>query len=149
MDPSEFTAAGIKALLQRKREQKLAEEQAARAAHEASHQALRESFEKLQVPADAMQRVMRVVERALDDGLKEAQVYRFPSDFMSDNGRSLTSGYGDWTRQLTGGAARAYEFFQRELEPNGFLLKARIVEYKDGIPGDAALFLAWEEPPKP
>ncbi len=148
MDPSEFTADGIKARLQRRREEKLAEERSEREAYEANQKALRESFENVQLPPDAMQRVMRMVERALDDGHKEAQVYQFSSDFMKDNGRSLTSLYGDWTQELTGAAARAYEFFQRELEPRGFLLRARIVDYQDGIPHDAGLFLTWEEAPK-
>lgn len=135
MGPEEFSADGIMARLQRQQEAKLAEEKAKRNTDLAQQEELREAFENLQLPPDAMRRVMMRVERALEDGHKEALVYQFSSDFMKDNGRSLTSLYGDWTQQLTGAAARAYEFFQRELEPRGFLLRPRIIEYKDGIPG--------------
>lgn len=148
MDSSNFSAAGIRERLQRAREAKVAAEEAQRAAHAGDQAAMREAFEAQQLPPDAMTRVIAMVERAIRNGEKEAQVFQFPSDFMKDSGRSITSQYGDWTQQLTGAASRAYAFFQSELAPRGFMLRPRIVTYKDGIPGDVGLFIAWEESPK-
>lgn len=146
MDPNDFSVKSIRARLQRVRQAKLAEEEAHRAAHAAEQASLREAFDAQQVPANALSRVIATVERAIRNGEKEALVFRFPSDFMNDSGRSITSHYGDWTTQLTGAASRAYAFFKAELAPRGFQLKARIVSYTEGIPGDVGLFLSWEEP---
>lgn len=146
MDIDDFSAAGIKARLQRARDAKRAEEEAHAAAHAAEQAELRKSFDQQQLPPDAMARVIRLVERAIGRGEKEALVYRFPSDFMKDSGRSITTTYGDWTQQLTGGASRAYDFFAKELAPRGFQVHPRIVDYKDGMPGDVGFFLSWEEP---
>jgi hypothetical protein len=143
MEPGEFTADAIQARLRRAREERLAEEQAQRDAAAAHHQALHDAFEAQELPPDAMQRVIKLVERAIENGQKEALVFRFPSDFMSDSGRSITSQFGDWSQNLTGAASRAYGFFQKELEPRGFTLRARIVEYKDGMPGDVGFYLQW------
>lgn len=146
MDPNDFTADGIRARLQQKRDAQRAEERAQREATAAQHGALREAFEKQELPPDALQRVMLLVDRAIEGGLKEALVYRFPSDFMKDSGRSITSKIGDWTQQLTGAASRAHTFFKSELEPRGFSLRVRIVEYKDGMPGDVGFYLLWDKP---
>ena len=146
MDPKDFTADGIRARLQRKRDAERAKERSQHAAAAAQQAALREAFESQELPPDALQRVMLMVDRAIESGLKEVLVYRFPSDFMNDSGRSITSHIGDWRQHLTGGARRAHAFFKSELEPRGFLLHAGIVEYKDGMPGDVGFYLVWEKP---
>jgi hypothetical protein len=146
MDLKDFTADGIQARLQRKRDAERAKERAQHDAAAAHHLALREAFEKRELPPDALHRVMMMAERAIENGQKEALVYRFPSDFMSDSGRSITSRIGDWRQHLTGSARRAHEFFRSELEPRGFSLRAGIVEYKDGIPGDVGFYLSWARP---
>jgi hypothetical protein len=148
MDPKDFTADGIRARLQRKRDAQRAEERVQREAAASHHAALHEAFEKRELPPDALERVMLLVDRAIENGLKEALVYRFPSDFMNDSGRSITSRIGDWTQHLTGGASRAHAFFKSELEPRGFSLRAGIVEYKDGMPGDVGFYLIWDKPEK-
>jgi hypothetical protein len=143
MELKEFTADGIRARLEKKREARRAEEQAMRDAAAAHRKALHEAFEKQQLPPDALERVMRLVNHAIDDGQKEALAYRFPSDFMKDSGRSITSQIGDWTQQLTGAARIAYDFYTRELEPRGFTLRACILDYKDDMPGDVGFYLGW------
>lgn len=146
MDSKDFTAGGIRARLQRDRDSQRAKERAQQDAAAAQQAAVRDAFEKQELPRDALERVMLVVERAIESGLKEALVYRFPSDFMNDSGRSITSHIGDWRKQLTGAARRAYEFFESDLKPRGFLLHAGIVEYKEGMPGDVGFYLVWDKP---
>jgi hypothetical protein len=145
MDPKDFTAEGIRARLQRQRDALRAEERAQHEGAAVQHAALREAFDKQEVPPDALQRVMLMVDRAINNGHKEALVFRFPSDYMDDSGRSITSGYGDWTQRLTGAARRAHAFFKSELEPRGFQLRPGIVEYKEGMPGDVGFYLRWEK----
>jgi hypothetical protein len=145
MELKDFTADSIWARLEQQREAKRAEEQAMRDAAAAHHRALRQAFETRQLPPDALERVMRLVNHAVGNGQKEALVYRFPSDFMKDSGRSITSQIGDWTQQLTGAGRIAYDFYKRELEPRGFTLRACILDYKDDMPGDVGFYLGWEK----
>jgi len=144
MDISDFTAGGIRAALERRYAAKQAAERAALAHQAAEHAALHAAFDAQDLPADTLDRVAAMVGRAIELGEKEALVMRFPSDFMKDSGRSLSSHSGDWAAQLTGVAARAQAFFERELAPRGFTLRAGIVEYKDGMPGDAGFWLRWD-----
>jgi hypothetical protein len=145
MDASQFTAAGIRAALERKQAEKAEAERQHREKQAAEHAALHETFEKQEVGPHALERVMAVVQRAIEQGEKEALVLRFPSDFMKDEGRSLTSHIGDWTGQLTGFAARGVAWVRQELEPRGFRVRAAILDYdKEGIPGDVGIFLRWD-----
>jgi hypothetical protein len=40
-------------------------------------------------------------------------------------------------------AKRAYEFWQEELEPQGYKLSAQFMDFPGGVPGDVGLFLRW------
>jgi hypothetical protein len=40
-------------------------------------------------------------------------------------------------------AKRAYEFWQEELEPQGYKLSAQFMHFPGGVPGDVGLFLRW------
>jgi hypothetical protein len=47
---------------------------------------------------------------------------------------------------LTGFAQRAYEFWQKELEPKGYKLHAQVLDFPGGMPGDVGMFLRWSRP---
>jgi hypothetical protein len=143
MDLNNFTADSIRARLQHKRDARRAEERAHRDSAAAQQAALHDAFEKRELPPDALQRVMVLVDRASEADLTEVLVYRFPSEFMNDSGRSITSHVGDWAEQLTGAARVAYAFFKSDLEPRGFSLRAGIVDYKNDMPGDVGFYLHW------
>jgi hypothetical protein len=87
-----------------------------------------------------------VVRRAVEAGEKEALVLRFPSEWLPDQGRSITSHDPEWRAKLTGFPKRAHDFYMRELAPRGFQLKAQILDWPGGIPGDVGWFLAWKHP---
>lgn len=106
---------------------------------------MRLEFEKQEIPPDALGHVLGLVQKAIeaDPRATEVMVVHFPSDFMSDSGRSVTSHSLDWPQHLTGVAARAYSFFQKELAPRGFRLGAQVIDYPNGMRGDVGLFLRW------
>jgi hypothetical protein len=139
-----FSVAGIRAAVERRQAEKAAAERAARDHHAAEQATLHAAFEKQELPPDTMAKVEAAVRRAIELGDHEALVFRFPSDYMTDSGRSLSSHIGDWRAHLTGLAARAVDFYDRELAPLGFELRAGIVDYQDGIPGDAGFWLRWD-----
>jgi len=87
--------------------------------------------------------MMHAAADAAGQGLKEHLLLRFPGDVCSDGGRAINQGEDDWPATLKGEPAEIYLRWKAELEPRGFRLKARTLEYIDGFPGDAGLFLNW------
>jgi hypothetical protein len=44
---------------------------------------------------------------------------------------------------LTGFTKRRYKFWHKEPEPHGYKLRAQIMDFPDGVPGDVGMFLKW------
>ena len=143
--PENFTADGVHAFLSKQAEEQRAEEAAAAAHAKAEREKLRAAFEAQEIPPDALQRVIALVQKTLehDPRAKEVMILHFPSEFMSDSGRSITTHSPDWPQHLTGFAARAFKAFEKDLAPRGFHLGAQIIDYPSGMPGDVGLFLRW------
>ncbi len=76
-------------------------------------------------------------------GSTRALVYRFPSEILEDRGRAIIDGDPEWPETLRGQPRRFYEFWKRELEPRGYRLSARLLNYRNGLPGDVGFFLSW------
>jgi hypothetical protein len=122
--------------------ERIAQEEAAKA----ERAKLREAFDQREIQPEALDRIAIVVRRAVEAGEKEALVLRFPSEWLPDQGRSITSHDPEWRAKLSGFPKRAYEFYMKELAPRGFQLKAQIMDWPGGIPGDVGWFLAWKHP---
>jgi CBS domain-containing protein len=80
---------------------------------------------------------------AAEQGQKEFQLLRFPSQLCSDGGRAINVPDPDWPATLRGEAAEVYLRWSRDLKPHGFHLAARILDFPGGMPGDVGLFLVW------
>ena len=113
-----------------------------RKADEAQHQ-VREAFMSRDIHPEVFERVSRVVKSAAERGEREVLVVRFSSEYCADGGRRINSLEPDWPESLTGFAKRAYEFWQKELEPKGYKLRAQIMDFPGGMPGDVGMFLRW------
>jgi hypothetical protein len=74
---------------------------------------------------------------------KEFMLLRFPSEVCTDGGRAINAPDLDWPTTLRGEAAEIYLRWRRDLQPQGFHLAARVVDFPDGIPGDIGRFLVW------
>lgn len=88
--------------------------------------------------------IRRLVENAAAEGKFEALVYSFPSELCSDQGRAINSGDPDWPNTLQGKAKQLFDRYQEVAKPAGFRLKAMIVSFPGGMPGDVGFFLNWE-----
>jgi hypothetical protein len=132
---------------------RMAEREAAKAAEgmrriqerEAKLKAIIDEFH--QPPARTAEQLMelitQLVSRAAENGESEVQVYEFPSSVCADRGRAINNFEADWYKGLTGRPRLAYEFWQERLRPLGFGLRAQILDYPDGFPGEVGLFLTW------
>ncbi|HJE22649.1 MAG TPA: hypothetical protein K8W01_03170 [Methylorubrum populi] len=81
---------------------------------------------------------------AAEQGNNELLVMRFPDVMCSDGGRAINNFEKGWPETLTGRPRQAFEFWRDRLQPAGYGLKAMIVDWPDGMPGDIGLFLTWE-----
>jgi hypothetical protein len=131
----------------------MAEREAAKAAEEMRHmqeqeekqKAVMEEFRKApdRTPEQVMQLVTQLVDRAAERGQSEVQIYRFPNSLCTDRGRRINNSEPEWEKTLEGRPKVAYEFWQEHLRPLGFHLKAQVLEYPGGMPGDIGFFLTW------
>lgn len=80
---------------------------------------------------------------AAQRGETEVLVMRFPNSLCSDKGRAINNSEPDWPETLTGRPRQAYELWREHLRPANYKLKAMIVEWPGGLPGDVAFFLSW------
>lgn len=77
-------------------------------------------------------------------GMNEWRLIRFPSALCRDGGRAINAPDPQWPLTLRGEPADVYRRWREELYPQGFRLAAQIVEFPDGVPGDAAMYLIWD-----
>jgi hypothetical protein len=115
------------------------------AAAEAEKKALLDKLTKPSGVSDeeALRRVSVIVERAVNNGLTEVQVYRFPNALCTDRGRAINQQEPGWETTLTGLPKEMYDFWDRQLRPLGYKLRVQIVDFPDGIPGDVGITLKW------
>lgn len=81
--------------------------------------------------------------RNAEAGLTESLLIRFPSQLCSDGGRAINAPDPHWPETLRGEPADIFRRWRNELRPRGFKIAAQIIDFPDGMPGDAALFLLW------
>ena len=90
--------------------------------------------------------IRNVVSRAVKDGKMEALVYSFPSDFCTDSGRAINNADPDWPKSLQGKAKELFDRFKDVAQPQGYRLKAMVINFPSGVPGDIGFYLNWEPP---
>src|SRR5690348_6882709 len=104
---------------------------------------LQQAFMDRQLHPDVKARVSAALRAAAERGETHLQVMTFSSELCSDGGRAINNSDPNWPRTLVGFAARAYEFYQQELQPHGYRLRAEILDFPGGMPGEVGITLAW------
>lgn len=123
--------------------EKAAQADKAAAAEQAKLAAFTQDFLTSHVSEEETAMVRRLVFNAVKDGKMEALVYSFPSLLCTDQGRAINSNAPDWPRTLQGKAKEFYERFETLAKPQGYRLKAMIINFPGGVPGDVGFFLNW------
>ena len=93
--------------------------------------------------AEVSKRVQSGLRSAAQRGETEVMIMRFPNILCSDKGRAINNAEEGWPETLTGRPRQAYEFWQEFMQPNGYRLRAMIIEWPGGLPGDVGLFVSW------
>ena len=84
-----------------------------------------------------------VIQRAVNNGLTEVQVYRFPNSLCTDRGRAINQQEPGWEKTLQGIPAEIFQLWSDYLKPRGYRIKYQIVDFPGGMPGDVSITLAW------
>ena len=120
----------------------------ARAAAQKELSAFTDDFLKRHISDDERAMIRRLVKNAAEKGQLEALVYSFPSDLCTDGGRAINNSDPNWPETLQGKAKEMYDAFKARIQPQGYKLKAMIINFPGGIPGDVGFFLNWAPPIK-
>ena len=113
--------------------------------HSAEEERQRQAAELIgkHISEESWRNLIHGARTAAEQGLKEFQLLRFPSQLCSDSGRAVNAPDPDWPATLRGEAAEVFLRWSHDLKPQGFHLAARVLDFPDGVPGDIGLFLVW------
>ena len=83
---------------------------------------------------EALRRVKVIIERAVNNGFTQVQVYRFSNSLCTDRAPAINQQEADFASTLTGLPREMYEFWARQLKPLGYKLQFHIVDFPNGVP---------------
>ena len=138
-----LTAHDFRALVQKhelEEDQRRAESR--RVALEIRNRRIKEQAERSLSDRD-WREMLENARKSAANGLTDFMLMRFPSQLCSDGGRAINAPDPHWPSTLRGEPADIFTRWRDELKPHGFQLAAQIIDFPDGMPGDAALFLIW------
>jgi hypothetical protein len=92
---------------------------------------------------ERMKRAAAIIKRAVDNGLSEVEVGRFPNQLFTDRGRAINQQEAGWENTLTGLPKELFVFWQTHLKPRGYKLRYQIVDFPNGMPGEIGITLSW------
>jgi hypothetical protein len=92
---------------------------------------------------EKIKRAADVIQRAVNNGLTEVQVYRFPNTLCTDHGRAINQQEPGWETTLTGIPKEIYQLWRDYLQPRGYRIRYQIIEFPGGMPGDIGVTLTW------
>ena len=115
------------------------------AAAEAEKRELLERFEKPSGVSDEerLKRAGAIIKRAVDNGLTEVFIGRFPNALFTDRGRAINQMEPGWETTMTGLPKELFHFWEQHLKPRGYRLRCQIVDWPGGMPGDIGMTLVW------
>jgi hypothetical protein len=92
---------------------------------------------------EAIERAIKIIDRAMKNRLTEVQVHRFPNQLCTDKGRAINQQEPGWEKTLTGVPKEIYQLWNKYFRPRGYKLRVQIIEFPGGVPGDIAMTLSW------
>ena len=105
-------------------------------------------LDKLKSPSgvaddERLKRAAAIINRAVNNGLTEIEVGRFPNSLFTDRGRAINQQEAGWEETLTGLPKELFDFWKKHLQPKGYRLRYQIVDWPEGKPGDIGITLSW------
>jgi hypothetical protein len=116
--------------------------------HAAAEAEKKELLERLEKPSgvsdeERMRRAATIIKRAVNNGLTEVEVGRFPNSLCTDHGRAINQQEPGWEQTLLGLLKELYQFWKIHMQPRGYRIKFQIADWPNGMPGDISITLSW------
>ena len=140
---SVLSAKDLKRISDEKETEKLQEILAHRRKEEEEENRARQDFMEREVKPEGLERFNAWVRRAAEQGRSEIELLRFPSQYCTDHGRAINNFEEGWPDTLTGFARRVYDSYVEHAKPQGFTIRAQILNYPDGGLGEVGMFIGW------
>jgi hypothetical protein len=137
------TAEELRMMIIEQQMSKLDSGSEARRREEEARAAFVDDFMNGEITEAEQSAIRNLVMNAVKAGQLEALIYSFPSSLCTDGGRAINNAEADWPSTLTGKARQLLDKYEEKARPAGYQLKAQIINFPGGIPGDVGLFLAW------
>lgn len=141
-----ISAEDLRMAILRKEMERMDEARSARETEEKQLSEFARDFMQNHVSDDEMAMVRRLVMNAVKDGKFEAMVYSFPSALCTDQGRAINNNDPRWPETLQGKAKELFDRYETLAKPQGYRLKAMVINFPGGIPGDIGFFVNWAPP---
>lgn len=138
-----LTAQDLKRIADQKETAKLQEILDRRRKEDEEEHRARQDFMERNVTPAGIERFNAWVRRAAEQGQSEIQILRFPSQYCSDHGRAINNFEEGWPETLTGFADKVHGAFAEYLRPQGYTIRAQILNYPDGGLGEVGLYIGW------
>jgi hypothetical protein len=143
IDPTKLGAEGFQHLVEEHDQEKKQQRDKQREAIADQCVERVEELKEQHVSGDRWAELMRRACESAKAGETEFLLLRFPSQLCSDGGRAINVSEEGWPETLRGEARELYDRWKNDLKPQGFRLTAKILDFPDGVPGDAGLYLSW------
>jgi len=139
----ELSAGGFRDLALQFRQHEASHREEIKAHLAEGHNKQAQEMMQMRLAEASWQRMLRNARAAALKGEEEQLLLRFPCELCTDHGRAVNAPDPTWPTTLRGLAAEIFLRWKKELQPQGFGLAARVVEFPNGVPGDIGLFLEW------
>lgn len=140
---TELSAKALRELAAHHQEEEAARHAEAHSQAEEAHLKQARQLLSAKLSEESWQHMVRNARAAAQKGEEEQLLLRFPCQLCTDHGRAVNAPDPNWPTTLRGIAAEVFMRWKKELQPAGFGLVARVVEFPDGVPGDIGLYLEW------
>ncbi len=137
------SAEALRMIMLEKQMKEMDEHMARQKLEQQKRSAFAEDFLKGHIGDEERAMIRRVVMQAVTAGKLEAMIYTFPSELCTDSGRAINSADPDWPATLQGKAKELFDAYKSIAQPQGYKLKAAIINFPGGMPGDVGFFLSW------
>lgn len=141
--PTVVSANDLRMAILRKEMEEIEKAEKAKTDQEKRLKDFADSFMHDHISDDERAMIQKLVMAAVQNGKFEALVYSFPSDLCTDSGRAINNRLAHWPEPLQGKAKELYDRYVAVAKPQGFKLKAAIISFPGGMPGDVGFFLNW------
>jgi hypothetical protein len=138
-----LSAEALRMMMLERQMKEMDEHLARQKAEQQKRAAFTEDFLKGHIGDEERAMIQRVVMQAVTAGKLEALIYTFPSELCTDSGRAINSADPDWPATLQGKAKELFDAYRAVAQPQGYKLKASIINFPGGMPGDVGFFLSW------